>query len=224
MLSRLLDAGLRRPPTLRRVLLGGGPMAPALLARADAAGVDVAPSFGMTETCSQIATDGFPVLGAELSLTGDGELLVRGPSVSAGALAPDGWLHTGDLAALDDDGRLTILGRRSDTIISGGENVAPTEVEAVLLAHPAVADAAVLGRADAEWGEAVVAQVVLRDGDDGADPFAGAGPLAGEGEWAEALRVHCAATLASFKVPKRFELVEVVPRGPTGKLLRRELR
>jgi O-succinylbenzoic acid--CoA ligase len=206
MLSRLLDAGLREPPTLRRALLGGGPIAPALLARARDAGVDVAPSFGMTETCSQIATDGFALLGAELSLATDGELLVRGPSVSAGALSADGWLHTGDLAAFGEDGRLAIRGRRADTIISGGENVAPAEVEAVLVAHPAVADAAVLGRPDAEWGERVVAQVVL-----------------GEDVSADDLRAHCAASLAGFKVPKAFEIVDSVPRGPTGKLLRREL-
>ena len=73
-------------------------------------------------------------------------------------------MRTGDLGAFDDDGRLVITGRRADTIVSGGENVAPAEVEAVLLEHPAVADAAVFGRPDAEWGEAVIAAVVPRDG------------------------------------------------------------
>ncbi len=209
MLARLLDAGLREPPTLRRVLLGGGPIAPALLTRAAAAGVPVSPSFGMTETCSQVATDGFALLGSELRIADGGELLVRGRAVARGALSDDGWLHTGDLGELDDSGRLTIVGRKSDTIVSGGENVAPAEVEAVLLEHPAVADAAVLGRADPQWGEAVVAQVVLRDG---------AVPDADE------LRAHCAVRLAPFKVPKRFEIVAQVPRGVTGKLLRRELR
>jgi O-succinylbenzoic acid--CoA ligase len=209
MLARLLDAGLREPPTLRRVLLGGGPIARALLERAAAAGVPVSPSFGMTETCSQVATDGFALLGSELQIADDGELLVRGRAVASGALSGDGWLHTGDLGELDDSGRLTIVGRKSDTIVSGGENVAPAEVEAALLEHPAVADAAVLGRADSEWGEAVVAQIVLREG-------ATAG--------ADDLRAHCAARLAPFKVPKRFEVVAQVPRGVTGKLLRRELR
>jgi o-succinylbenzoate---CoA ligase len=207
MLARLLDAGLREPPTLRRVLLGGGPIAPPLLARAARAGVPVAPSFGMTETCSQVATDGFALVGSELRIDADGELLVRGRAVAAGALSPDGWLHTGDLGELDEAGRLTIVGRRADTIVSGGENVAPAEVEAALLEHPAVADVAVLGRADPEWGEAIVAQVVLREGAAAAD-----------------LREHCAARLAPFKVPKRYEVVTQVPRGVTGKLLRRELR
>jgi O-succinylbenzoic acid--CoA ligase len=209
MLSRLLDAGLQGPPTLRRVLLGGGPIAPALLARARDAHVNVAPSYGMTEACSQIATDGVALLGTELEIASDGEILVRGRTVAASAPGPDGWLHTGDLGAFDDQGRLVIAGRKADTIVTGGENVTPVEVEAVLLEHPGVVDAAVFGRADPEWGEAVVAQVVLADG--------AAVAL-------EALHAHCAARLAPFQVPKHFEPVSGVPRGVTGKLLRRELR
>jgi O-succinylbenzoic acid--CoA ligase len=209
MLSRLLDAGLQAPPTLRRVLLGGGPIAPALLDRARDVGVEVSPSYGMTEACSQIATDGVPLLGTELDIAPDGEVLVRGRTVATGALGPDGWLHTGDLGALDEDGRLVIAGRKADTIVTGGENVAPAEVEAVLLEHPGVVDAAVFGRSDPEWGETVVAQVVLAEG---------------ARVEAEAMRAHCAARLAPFKVPKRFEPVAAVPRGATGKLLRRALR
>ncbi|MGP0053164.1 MAG: class I adenylate-forming enzyme family protein [Solirubrobacteraceae bacterium] len=209
MLSRLLDAGLREPPTLRRALLGGGPIAPALLDRARERGVDIAPSYGMTEACSQIATDGYPLLGTELAIDAElGEILVRGATVAAGALSADGWLHTGDLGRLDAAGRVVITGRGADTIVTGGENVAPAEVESVLLQHPAVADAAVFGRPDPEWGEAVVARVVLGD-------RASATP--------EQLRRHCAQRLAPFKVPKRFELVAELPRGVTGKLLRREL-
>jgi O-succinylbenzoic acid--CoA ligase len=208
MLSRLLEAGLRDPPALRWVLLGGGPIPPALLERARAANVRVAPSYGMTEACSQIATNGWPLFGFELRIAGDGEVLVRGPAVAAGALAGDGWLHTGDLGALDERGRLSIHGRKADTIVSGGENVAPVEVEAALLSHPEVADAAVLGRPDREWGEAVVAKVVARPGT-APEP--------------EELRRHCAAQLAPFKVPKRIELVDSLPRGATGKLLRRQL-
>ena len=135
MLARLLDAGLQEPPTLRRVLLGGGPIAPALLVRARAARVNVSPSYGMTEACSQIATDGVPLLGTELEIAPDGEVLVRGRTVAAGAVGPDGWLHTGDLGAFDDAGRLVIAGRKADTIVTGGENVAPAEVESVLLEH-----------------------------------------------------------------------------------------
>ncbi len=163
MLARLLDAGLRRPPTLRWALLGGGPIAAPLLERAAEAGVPVAPTYGMTEACSQIATFGLPLHGVELSLSGDGEILVQGAVVAPGAVSEDGWLHTGDLGAFDSHGRLTITGRRADTIVSGGENVAPAEVEAVLLEHPAVADAGVFGRPDPEWGEAVIAAVVVRE-------------------------------------------------------------
>ena len=163
----------------------------------------------MTEACSQIATDGFPLLGVEVRIDAeDSEVLVRGRTVAASALGPDGWLHTGDLGAFDGDGRLIIVGRRGDTIVTGGENVAPGEVEAVLLEHPAVVDAAVFGRADPEWGEAVIAHVVL---------------AAGMATAPEELRAHCAERLAPFKVPKRFERVDGVPRGVTGKLLRREL-
>jgi O-succinylbenzoic acid--CoA ligase len=128
--------------------------------------------------------------------------------VSPGAVSVDGWLHTGDLARFDASGRLEIVGRKSDTIVSGGENVAPAEVEAVLLEHPAVAEAAVHPRPDPEWGEAVVATVVLRDGLSVAP---------------EELRAHCAARLAAFKVPKDVGFAERLPRTPSGKLLRRQL-
>lgn len=208
MLARLLDAGLARPPTLRWALLGGGPIPPALLERAQQAGVPVAPTYGMTEACSQIATFGWPLAGVELRTAGDGEVLVCGPIVSSGAVADDEWLHTGDIGRFDERGRLEIIGRKSDTIVSGGENVAPAEVEATLLEHPAVADAAVHPRADPEWGEAVVATVVLREGTTAES---------------EELRAHCAARLASFKVPKTVNFAQQLPRTASGKLLRRQL-
>jgi len=208
MLARLLEAGLKNPPTLRWALLGGGPIAPGLLARAQAAGVPVAPSFGMTEGCSQIATFGIPLHGVELGFE-DGELIVRGPNIAPSALDPDGWLRTGDLAELDERGRLRIVGRKSDTIVSGGENVAPAEVEAVLLEHPSVADAGVFGREDSEWGEAVVATVVLRDG---------------VSATAQDLQAFAGERLARFKVPKQIGFALELPRTVSGKLLRRELR
>jgi o-succinylbenzoate---CoA ligase len=208
MLARLLDAGLERPPTLRWALLGGGPIAPALLERAEAAGLPVATTYGMTEACSQIATHGWPLPGVELRIDGDGEVLVRGAIVSAGAVGDDGWLHTGDLGRFDERDRIQIIGRKADTIVTGGENVAPAEVEAALLEHPAVKDAAVHPRADPEWGEAVVATVVLRDGTSAAP---------------EELRDHCAARLAGFKVPKAVQFADRLPRTASGKLLRRQL-
>jgi o-succinylbenzoate---CoA ligase len=207
MLARLLDAGLLEPPTLRWVLLGGGPIRPALLARAEEAGVPVAPTYGLTEACSQVATFGWPLPGIEVRISTD-EVIVRGATVSAGALAEDGWLHTGDLGSFDQRGRLQITGRKGDTIITGGENVAPTEVEAALLEHPAVGDAGVFGRPDPEWGEELVAVVVLQDGATVKE---------------EELRAFCAERLAAFKVPKAVEFTERLPRTESGKLLRRQL-
>jgi o-succinylbenzoate---CoA ligase len=208
MLNRLLQAGLQRPPALRWALLGGAPIGPELLERALAAGVPVAPTYGMTEGCSQLFTFGFPLPGVEFELSGgDQEILVRGPMVAPGALAEDGWLHTGDLGRTDARGRLEIVGRRSNTIISGGENVAPEEVEGVLRQHPGVVDVAVIGRPDPEWGEVLVALVVTGNG---LDP--------------DQLRAHCRARLAAFKVPKLVEFVDRLPRTNSGKLLRRELR
>jgi O-succinylbenzoic acid--CoA ligase len=209
MLARLLDAGLCEPPTLRWALLGGGPIPPALLARAAAARVPVAPTYGMTEACSQIATHGWPLQGVQLRIASDDEVLVRGPTVASGALANDGWLHTGDVGMLHSNGRLRITGRKSDTIVTGGENVSPAEVEAALLEHPAVADAGVFARPDREWGEAVVAAVVLRDG---------------RSVQAAELRAFCAERLAGYKVPKWIELTDALPRSESGKLLRRLLR
>jgi O-succinylbenzoic acid--CoA ligase len=208
-LARLLDAGLERPPALRWALLGGAPLPPALLQRAAAAGVPVAPTYGLTEACSQVATAGVPLFCTRVELDGpDGEILVSGPTVSPDAATDEhGRLHTGDLGAFDAHGALRIVGRKADTIVTGGENVAPAEVEAALLAHPAVADAGVFGRPDPEWGEAVTASVVLRSP---AEP--------------QELREWVAGRLARFKVPKAIEPVAELPRNPSGKLLRRELR
>jgi O-succinylbenzoic acid--CoA ligase len=218
-LRRLLDAGLRGvggTGSLRVALVGGGALAPALAAEASEAGIPVAQTYGMTETCSQVATSlpgepataGRPLLGQHVRIAGDGEILVAGPTVARSAVAADGWLHTGDLGALDAHGRLTVTGRKADTIVTGGENVAPAEVETVLLGHPAVAEAAVHGRPDPRWGEAVVATVVLHDGSHAE---------------AEELRAHVASQLAAFKVPKEVAFAAVLPRTPSGKLLRRAL-
>jgi O-succinylbenzoic acid--CoA ligase len=228
-LARLLDAGLQRPTTLRCALTGGGPVPAALVRRAYAAGVPVSLTYGLTEACSQVTTtpvaasedsgpDG-PTPGPPLFCTrvridgegdgGEGEILVAGPTVAPAALAPDGWLHTGDLGRLDERGYLHVTGRKADTIVSGGENVAPAEVEAVLEAHPDVLEAAVVARADPQWGEAVTAIVL---------------PRPGTSIDVQALRAHCASALASYKVPKHVLTTSApLPRTRSGKLLRREL-
>jgi O-succinylbenzoic acid--CoA ligase len=121
----------------------------------------------------------------------------------------DGWLRTGDLGSLDGDGLLRIADRREDLVISGGENVYPAEVEAVLREHPAVIDAAVVGRDDATWGSVPVAVVVLALGATVSDAH---------------LERHCRERLAGYKVPVRFHRMLALPRNEAGKVLRRELR
>lgn len=201
-LGRLLDAGLERPPALRTALLGGAPIPAGLLDRAREAGVHVTPTYGLTEACSQVATDGVPLFCTSVELAADGEVIVGGPTVAGG-----GPLHSGDLGRWNDRGRLEIIGRKSDTIITGGENVVPAEVERVLESHPAVIEAAVAGEPDREWGERLVALVRLRAG--AADA---------------ALAAHCRERLAAHAVPKRFVRVdEPLPRTGSGKLLRRSI-
>ena len=224
-LARLLDAGLEQPRSLRCALTGGGPVPPALVARARERGVPVALTYGLTEACSQVTTTPLASLGhageggrlsagpalfcTRLRIAHDGEILASGPTVAPGSLARDGWLHTGDLGELDEHGRLSVTGRKADTIVSGGENVAPAEVEAALEAHPDVQEAGVIGLSDAQWGEVVAALVVARRGSE----------ITGD-----ALRAHCARTLAPYKTPKQVTLVsEPLPRTASGKLLRREL-
>jgi len=221
-LARLLDAGLEAPPRLRCALTGGGPVPAALVRRAQEAGVPVSLTYGLTETCSQVTTTpvaeiggrsasaGPPLFCTRVRIASDQEILVQGPTVAPGSLCSDGWLHTGDLGSIDERTRLRVTGRKTDTIVSGGENVAPAEVEAVLESHPRVLEAAVLGRRDPRWGQAVTAIVVARPG----------AVLR-----VDELRVHCARALAPYKVPRDFVLAaEPLPRTRSGKLLRRELR
>jgi O-succinylbenzoic acid--CoA ligase len=219
MLTRLLDAGadLSKP---RAILVGGGPVPEEPLQEAIARGATVVQTYGLTETCSQVTTlapedasrklgsAGRPLLTTHLRIL-DGEILVQGPTVAPGRADADGWLHTGDLGHIDEEGFLYVKDRIDDLIVSGGENIVPAEVEEVLLRHPEVADAAVVGREDPEWQQAVTAIVVLEAGSD-VTP--------------DDLRRHCGESLAGFKVPKRVELAAALPRTPSGKLMRRALR
>jgi o-succinylbenzoate---CoA ligase len=218
-LMRLLDAGVDLLP-LRAVLVGGGPVPEDVLQEAPGRGATVVQTYGLTEAASQVTTlsphdarrklgsAGRPLLTTHLRIQ-EGEILVQGPTVAPGTADEDGWLHTGDLGRIDEDGFLYVTDRLGDLIVTGGENVIPAEIEEVLLRHDDVADVAAVGRADAEWQEAVAAVVVLRDGADAG---------------ADELRAHCARSLADFKVPKQFEFVAELPRTDSGKLLRRELR
>lgn len=219
MLTRLLEVGadLSGP---RAILVGGGPVPAEPLEEAIAKGATVVQTYGLTETCSQVTTlapadaqrklgsAGRPLLTTHLRIQ-DGEILVQGPTVAPGSADADGWLHTGDLGQIDEEGFLYVRDRIDDMIVSGGENVVPAEVEEVLLRHPQVAEAAVVGREDPEWQQAVTAVVVLENG-------AEVHP--------DELRRHCAESLAGFKVPKRVELASALPRTPSGKVMRRALR
>jgi O-succinylbenzoic acid--CoA ligase len=219
MLTRLLDAGVDLSGP-RAILVGGGPVPEEPLAEALAKGATVVQTYGLTETCSQVTTlapadakrklgsAGRPLLTTHLRIR-EGEILVQGPTVAPGSADPDGWLHTGDLGHIDEEGFLYVRDRLDDMIVSGGENVVPAEIEEVLLRHPEVAEAAVVGREDPEWQQAVTAVVVLENG---------------SGVTPDDLRRHCAESLAGFKVPKRVELVSALPRTPTGKVMRRALR
>jgi long-chain acyl-CoA synthetase len=146
-----------------------------------------------------------------------GEVLVRGDTVMAGywdnaeasaETLRNGWLHTGDVGSMDADGFLTLKDRSKDVIISGGSNIYPREVEEVLLRHPAVSEVSVVGQADAEWGEIVIAFVVPR----------GAAPDTAE------LDALCLDHIARFKRPKRYVMVESLPKNNTGKVLKTRLR
>ncbi|MBK5219445.1 MAG: AMP-binding protein [Thermoleophilia bacterium] len=220
MLTRLLEAGadLSGP---RAILVGGGPVPEEALEEAIGRGATVVQTYGLTETCSQVTTlapadsrrkvgsAGRPLLTTHLRIAADGEILIQGPTVAPGRADGDGWLHTGDLGEIDEEGFLYVRDRIDDLIVSGGENVLPAEVEAVLLRHPEVAEAAVVGREDPEWQQAVTAVVVL---------------ASGSAVTPQDLRRHCAESLAGFKVPKRVELAAALPRTPSGKLMRRALR
>ncbi len=175
MLYRLLEDGWTVPPHVRVVLVGGAATSVALLQRARRAGVPVAPTYGLTETCAQVATHwppradatdvGTPLPGVELRLR-DGRIQVRGPTLMSGYVgqpAPwtaDGFFETGDAGHLDAEGRLTVLGRHDEILISGGENVHPVVVEDALSVAEGIAQVVVFGVADVEWGQRVAVAVV----------------------------------------------------------------
>ncbi len=231
----VVPTGLRRllqvlpgkaPARLRAVLVGGGPSPLGLLSEARGRGWPVLQTYGLTEAASQVATEripgadgataGHPLAGTEVRVA-EGEIQVRGPTVMRGyvgdaaaharAFTADGWLRTGDLGELDAGGRVIVHARRTDLVLTGGENVYPAEVEAVLLSHPSVEDAAVAGIPDEEWGQRVAAAVV-------ATPDI----------TPESLDQHCRARLAGYKVPRLWRVVPALPRNAAGKVDREALR
>jgi o-succinylbenzoate---CoA ligase len=224
MLLRALDERGSRtaPSSLRCLLLGGASTPRALVERALAARFPIALTYGLSEACSQVATAppelvahkpgivGAALRGTDVRIDEVGEILVRGPTVAAGYVGvdqpltdPAGWLHTGDLGELDEEGHLRVTGRRSERIVTGGVNVDPSEVEAVLRLHPDVQDVAVVGMPDPEWGERVVAVVV---------PGSVSSPSHAE------LETLARERLSPAKVPKRILFLGLLPRNVNGKL------
>jgi acyl-CoA synthetase (AMP-forming)/AMP-acid ligase II len=181
------------------------------------------PALGKLRSCGKsypgfelriVDPDGKPVAAGEV-----GEIVIRSPAVMKGywnnpeatraAFFPDGWLRTGDAAYMDDDGFVYVHDRIKNMIVSGGENVYPAEVENALFGHPSIADVAVIGVPDPQWGEAVKAIVVLRSG---------------RSATADETIAHARQRIAGFNVPKSVEFIDVLPRNATGKVLHRTLR
>jgi acyl-CoA synthetase (AMP-forming)/AMP-acid ligase II len=202
-------------------------------------GIEIHQVYGLTESCgpaclitgedalARAGSTGRPFFhtdvrvaredGADCGPDEKGEVLVRGPHVMTGywnrpeATAEtivDGWLHTGDVATIDPDGFVTIVDRTKDMIISGGENVYPAEIENVLLSHPGIADAGVIGVPSEKWGESPLAVLVSSDPNLAADDVI----------------AFCKGKLAPFKTVKAVEFVDEIPRNPSGKILKRDLR
>lgn len=217
-LRRGIDAGVDLS-RFHAILVGGAPLDPTLRARAEALGARVVATYGMTETWGGVVYDGRVLNGVQARLGDADEILLRGPTVmrgyrqlpahTAAVLPADGWLRTGDAGAWATDGTLRVIDRLIDLVVTGGVNVSPAEVEAVLGDHPGVADVGVTGAPDPEWGEVVVAHVV--------PAHARRPPSLAD------LRAFAAERLSAAKLPRRLVLVEDVPRTPAGKPLRRLL-
>ena len=243
-LTRLLDQRGPRPfpNNLRCLLVGGSPLSPSLRERCLAAGWPVTPTYGMTESASQLATVpltetfqdvhgavGKPLFPVQIKIVSrhdqtdapsgsPGSILVRGPTISPRYWEretgpddgrPGGWFDTGDVGYIDQRGYLHVESRKGDIIISGGENVYPVEVENALAEHPEVLDAGVVGVDHEEWGEAVAAAVVLREGASLAESD---------------LIAFCRERIADYKIPRRMQFVSSLPRNAAGKILRDEVR
>lgn len=230
MLWQVLEAMGARPasPTFRLVLLGGGEIPSALLARCRELGLPVAPTFGMSEGASQLLTlpptvdavgqgVGWPLIFTMASLGQEGQLYVRGASLFEGYATPtadgldlephQGWFETGDFASYLSCGHLTIEARRQDRIVTGGENVSVAEVEETLLGYPGVREACVVGLPDEQWGQRVVGVIVCDD--DVSLP---------------ALLERCRQQLVSFKVPRQLVRWAELPRGALDKVSREAVR
>lgn len=242
------DVGERHYDSLKTITYGASPIAEETLRSAMATfKCDFLQGFGMTETTA-IATvlgpaehkraiagevhllksAGRAALGTEVRIVDEndnelprgevGEVLIRGPQVMMGywnlpeateKALKDGWMHTGDAARMDEEGFIYIQDRIKDMIVSGGENIYPAEIESALFEHDAIADTAVIGIPDEQWGESVLAFVVTKPG---------------ASVTVDALIDFCRSRLAGYKIPRRVEFIDAVPRNASGKALKKDLR
>jgi long-chain acyl-CoA synthetase len=239
-IARLKSLQISRFQGVRLAVSGGEPLPRKTYdLMLEKTGIRLMEGYGMTETSPVISCDmpsshrvgtvGLPLPGVEIQVrsetgqilpdTETGELYVRGPLVMKGyynrpeetqaVIDQDGWLRTGDVVQISEDGHITITGRNKDIIIVGGENVYPREVEAVLEQHPGVQEAAVIGQPDVMRGEVIVGFVIPNEGAEITDTD---------------LRTFCRERLASFKVPRQVFVRDSLPKGPSGKILKRELK
>jgi o-succinylbenzoate---CoA ligase len=215
MLGRLLDAGVD-VARFDAILVGGSALPAALRERAERAGARVIETYGLTESCGGVVYDGQALDGTQVRVGARGEIELRGPTLTSGyrsgdapAISVDGWLSTGDAGAFDERGRLRVLARLDEVIVTGGQKVSPDDVENALLLTGKVREAAVAGRPDAAWGERVVAWVVPEDASDppGLDE----------------LRDAVASVLPRYAAPHELRLVERLPRTLSGKVRRAAL-
>jgi O-succinylbenzoic acid--CoA ligase len=238
MLDQMLDEKVESFHSIRCVLLGGGPAPMPLLEKCKALSIPVFQTYGMTETASQIVTlspeymlsklgsAGKPLFPAQLRIMEGpvekayseiGEIVVKGPNVTKGyynrseatnSSIKGGWLYTGDLGFIDEDGFLYVVDRRSDMFVSGGENIYPAEIESVLLEHEGVQEVGVTGLEDLQWGKVPIAFIKVSDDFDLSE---------------DDIIKFCKTRLAKYKVPKQVYVVNELPRNAAKKLLRREL-
>lgn len=202
---------------LDAVLIGGGPAPRPILEAAASAGITVVRSYGMSETAGGCVYDGVPLDGVRLRVDADGRIVIGGPTLANGyrnppdpdPFAEPGWFRTDDVGAVDDSGMLSVLGRADEAITTGGLTVLPQPVEAALRTHPAVADCAVFGVADARLGQRVAAAIVPADGH--APPSL------------ETLRAHVMQTLDRTAAPRELHVVDALPMRGIGKVDRQAL-
>jgi acyl-CoA synthetase (AMP-forming)/AMP-acid ligase II len=225
--------------SVKIILVYAAPVPVTLIREYEAAGIEVRQLYGLTEcntgtvlasedALSKVGSCGKPFFHTEVRLVDDsgrdlgpeqkGEVLLRAPNTMKGywnrpedtaAAIKDGWLHTGDIGKMDEDGYLYVMDRKKDMIISGGENIYPAEIEDSLRRHPKVADVGVIGFPHEKWGEAVKAILVLKEGKELTE---------------EELIEWCQGKIGKFKIPKKVVFTDSIPRTPTGKILKRVLR